>query len=378
MANDEILKKITAQWYNGFTTSMGQTTDNFQIFQPFVPLPKASGEIKLPTYMNIIPKESLSYQGADGLKFYGGFRDFLACLEPTRTNNLVAVIGEQNWEKFMTYIFDEHLDDKISKWPTLFRRWAMRHCPSRANSGASAIVRLILHPIAFAQVVMTDLYTKDDVPRPATWKLNYEELIDLLRDAPSLEMDFSSESSSSNIDRTWAKGKIGFKHSIFSGSASAEAERISSKFASNSITITGKFDHLTLFRCLPGTWYSRDATDLAFLNREGRPWRNNEWGDFFGESGQLKRFASNLLMCSGMDLTVKSNVMYSDSEQNTIKTKAKAGFWPFYVKSEGDTTTTTNFDESGKLSMNIKSPSDLPLILGLNQMPLAQYIKNDA
>jgi len=328
MANDEILKKITAQWYNGFTTSMGQTTDNFQIFQPFVPLPKASGEIKLPTYMNIIPKESLSYQGADGLKFYGGFRDFLACLEPTRTNNLVA--------------------------------------------------GLILHPIAFAQVVMTDLYTKDDVPRPATWKLNYEELIDLLRDAPSLEMDFSSESSSSNIDRTWAKGKIGFKHSIFSGSASAEAERISSKFASNSITITGKFDHLTLFRCLPGTWYSRDATDLAFLNREGRPWRNNEWGDFFGESGQLKRFASNLLMCSGMDLTVKSNVMYSDSEQNTIKTKAKAGFWPFYVKSEGDTTTTTNFDESGKLSMNIKSPSDLPLILGLNQMPLAQYIKNDA
>ncbi len=366
-------------WYNGFIQGMGQTDSSFQIIQPAPPLVPSSGQTQLWGYFNNIPPSSLTqnFIASGGNQFYSDYRGLMSALEPTRKVNVEQDIGTQNYQNWQQYVRSLPTPPSINQYPTLFRSWAILNAPDVANIGASDYSVIMLDPIASAQTELTLSYTDvNGQAKPFNWSLGFEQMTDALAKSPSRSFNFSSATMNSNVSSSWTGGSDSGFFGLWGGSDSKSS--VSKTFASSSITVNASFEHVLTFSDTPGNWYSSSAMGLAYANKTGNPWSPNSsinWDNTFGSNGNMQRFMANLIIASGMQVSVTSTASYSSEQQTEIHNNSHAGFWPFYSSGGGSSSSNTvTFDQSGAMTITTASQPGVPVVLGGNVLGVGQFV----
>lgn len=371
-------------WYNGFLQGMGQSPNSFQIIQPSPPI--ASGAAANSTfwaYYNNLPPLSLTqqFQASGGNQFYNNYRALMSALVPSRSVNVEGDIGAANYKKWQHYILNLATMPTMNQLPTLFRNWAMIYAPNVANIGSSDYAAILLDPIATAQNELTLIYTDaNGLPLPFNWSLTYSDMVTQLSSANSRQFSFDSSTMNSNVSTSWSKGSNSGFFGLWGGSTTTSS--ISQQFASSHVTVNATFTNVLTFANTPGYWYYSSAMGLAFANKTGNPWSPQSsinWDNTFGSNGNMQRFASNLVIGSGMTITITSDATYSTLDQQTITSSGHAGFWPFYSGgSSSSSTNTATFDEQGHMTITTTSIPGVPVVLGVNVLPVSQFVGHSA
>jgi hypothetical protein len=118
----------------------------------------------------------------------------------------------------------------------------------------------------------------------------------------------------------------------------------------------------------------------AFSNKSGAPWVKGpiNWGDTFDpKTGNMARFASSIIVASGMFIQVESQAAFSQADQTAIQSSSSAGMWPFYSQnSNSGSNTSVSFNNKGNMTVIITSQPNVPIVLGVNVEPVAAYVGN--
>lgn len=367
-------------WYNGFLQGMGQSASSFQIIQPAPPL--VSGDkanSALWTYFNNIPPASLTqnYIASGGNQFYSDYWGLMSALTATRTSTFKTDIGDQNYQAWQTYLHGLTFLPSPNQLPTIFRSWAMINAPDVAVKGASDLAAMNLDPVLSTQMILQGPYTDlQGNPKPFDWSLGYNDLVNQLNSSPNRSFTFDSSTMNCDVKTSWTQGGNSGFFGLWGGSSSSSS--LSQTFAASTVTMRASFEHVFTFIASPGNWYNSSAMALAFDNKSGNPWSPGSsinWNNTFGQNGNMQRFMANLIVASGMQVTVTSSATYSSEQQTEIHNSSHAGFWPFYSSGGGSSSTNTvTFDQSGTMTVQTSSQSGIPIVLGGNVLSVGEFL----
>lgn len=362
-------------FYNALSQGLGFSSSTpFQMVQPSPPLAASTTQNPLLwDYFNSIPPDSLthSYVPGGGAQFAANYAAMLSALiSPTST--FAADVGADCNARWLAHLNGLTPTPSLGQWPGLFREWAMMNgFEDVANKGSTDLSDDLLDPIAAAGMAMSSYAGK-----PYDWDAGYNDLVQQLAAAPSRAFTISSSSMNLDVTSNWANNDSDGFFGLWGGSDSSSSE--SSTFAESDVTVTANFDHVTQFAPVPGTWYNSAAMALAFENQTGAPWKDPNaainWGTTFGPGGDLQRFAVNLIVVTGMTISVTSNASFSTEQQSNINNNSGAGMWPFY-DSDGSSGSASkvHFGQDGSMTVTIASTSANPIVIGVIVEPIAQF-----
>ncbi|WP_321877055.1 hypothetical protein [Paraburkholderia bannensis] len=369
---------LQAGFYNALAQGLGYSNqDPFQIIQPSPPLTGGDdADALLWAYLNNMPVASLTQntQFSSGNQFLADYQGVMSALQAA-PNNFKSTIGPECWSAYQQALKDHEV--KTGAVP--FRNWALYcdPCSAVSTSGASALAAAMLDPIFAAQLNVTPY--KPAGEEPVTFSPGYSKMLTLLKKAPSRSFEVSSSNWQTDVSKTWTQGSTSGFFGLWGGSSSSSS--ISEKFASGGVSIKASFDNVLPFNPTPGDWYSSAAFGMAFNNPGKAPWTDNNpitWETTFGKNGNMQRYASSLLIANKMDITVVSAAQYSESEQSQIQHNQGSGLWPFYCSGgSGGSSTSAAFDKDGRMTVNITSKANVPVVIGCIVLAAAAYLGHE-
>ncbi|MDC8756951.1 hypothetical protein [Janthinobacterium fluminis] len=369
-------------FYNGFSQGLGFAPDiPFQMIQPSPPLiAGANQDQQLWNYFNNIPPFSLTqnYIASGGNQFTSDYSGLFSALQGA-PNNFSADVGPKcntAWDAFVATL---PYTTSLSQFPMIFRNWAVRNgFISVANVGASDLAQLLLDPISSAQLSLM-LY-KPAGATPPNWGEGYLDLVNLLNVAPNRAFSLNSSTMNSSVSNSWTKSANEGFFGLWGGSSSSSSQ--SSTFAASNVTVAATFQHALQFGATPGDWYNSSAMSLAYANKDGAPWVASSpinWNNTFGSRGNMQRFASTLVVVSGMNVVVTSSAVFSKEDQNAIHNNSGAGMWPFYsANSSSGSSTDVQFNNQGNMTVTFTSQPNVPIVVGAIVEPVSVFVGQDA
>ena len=368
-------------FYNALSQGLGFPPGSaFQISQPSPPLvPGAHQDQAVWNYFNLIPPFSLTndYVQSGGNQFFSNYSGLLSTLQGA-PNTFEQDVGPACNAAWNAYAMTLPLTVTLNMLPAIFQRWAaLNGYMSVANKGASDLAAMILDPVTAAQLALLP-YAGTSPTNPPNWDAGYNDLVQILGAAPSRAFSFNSSTANSNVSNTWCNGSQSAFFGLWSNSSSSSSQ--SQTFASSGVTVSASFQHVTPFTAVPGPWYSSAVMGEAFSNQSGPPWVKGpiNWNNTFDSStGNLARFASNIIVASGMYIEVVSQASFSQADQSSIQSASSAGMWPFYSQnSNSGTNTSASFNNNGNMTVIITSQPGVPIVLGVNVEPVEAYLGN--
>ncbi len=362
-------------FYNAFTTGLGLSGSSFQLLQPSTPLlsgPQA--DQALWDYFNNIPPFSLTqnYIASGGNQFFSDYKGLLSALQGT-PNSFRQDIGDEAYAGWIQYLPTVSPRPTSSQLSQVFFDWAILYYPEIASVGASDLAQIALDPVTSAQMTIL-AYPNGSRP---DWNLGYAALVQQLNNAPSRAFTVSNSTMNSNVSKTWTQGSNSGFFGLWGGSSYESKE--STKFAADGVRVSASFKHVMTFQASPGPWYSSAAMGLAYSKQSGLPWKSGSsinWQNTFdAKTGNMARFAVNLIVADAMAVQVDSFAKFSSEERQTIRNNSSAGMWPFYSQGgSSGSETKVNFNDDGQMTVTIASQPNIPVVLGVNVVPVAQYV----
>jgi hypothetical protein len=369
-------------FYNGFSQGLGFAPGiPFQMVQPSPPLMAgANQDQQLWNYFNNIPPFSLTqnYIASGGNQFTSDYAGLFSTLQGA-PNSFAKDVGTECNTAWQTYASALPYTTPLAQFPMIFRNWAMRTGYTNvANIGTSDLAQVLLDPVSSAQMSLMR-YKPNGINIPA-WDAGFADMVKQLSVAPNRQFKLNSSSMNSSVTNTWSSGSNDGFFGLWGGSSSASSQ--SSTFASSNVTVDAAFQHVMPFSAVPGDWYNSSAMSLAYANKDGAPWISPSpinWNNTFGPKGNLQRFASTLIVASGMQVVVTSSAVYSTEDQTTIHNNSGAGMWPFYSSnSSSGSSTDVKFNNQGNMTVTFSSQPDVPIIIGVIVEPVAEFVGQDA
>lgn len=367
-------------FYNGLCQGLGLSGNTFQILQPSPPLP-VGNDNALWSYFNNIPPFSLTqnYIVSGGNQFFSDYKGLISALQAP-PNNFQQDIGNDVYNAWMAYLPAINPPPALNQLPGLFFTWASMYHPAVANIGAADLSAMQLDPISAAGLALMPYQGSPYPPTPPKqpdWSLGYTTLMQQLHNSPSRSFQFSSSTMNKNVSQTWSSGSDSGFFGLWGSSSSTST--FSQQFAASNITISASFAHVLTFGASPGNWYNSSAMGDAYSHQSGLPWKSGStitWQNTFDtQKGNMARFMTSLIVVDAMNITVNSDATFSSTDQQTIQNNSSAGMWPFY-SSGGSSGSNTNvsFDSSGRMTVQINSAAGVPVIIGGNVLPVAQFV----
>lgn len=366
-------------FYNALSQGLGYAPGSpFQMVQPSPPLVAGSNQDSfLWNYFNLIPTATLTnhYVQSGGDQFFSNYSGLLSVLQGA-PNTFVQDVGPAVNAAWNAYAATLPLTVTLNMLPAIFQRWAaLNGHIAVANKGASDLAALILDPISAAQLAIMPFSGTPPTNAP-NWDAGYNDLVKILAAAPSRSFNFSSSTMNSNVSKTWCNGSQSAFFGVWSNSSSSSSE--SQTFAASGVSLTASFQHATSFTAVPGPWYSSSAMGDAYSHQSGAPWVAGtiNWQNTFSPAnGNLARFATSIVVVSGMHIVVDSVATFSQAEQTAISQNSSAGMWPFYSSnSNSGTTTAASFSKNGNMQVVITSSPGVPIVIGVDVVPVATYV----
>lgn len=369
-------------FYNAFSQGLGFAPNvPFQMVQPSPPL--VAGTIQdqqMWNYFNNIPPYSLTqnFIASGGNQFFSDYSGLFSALQGA-TNGFASNVGPACNTAWLAYFATVPFTTPMSQAPMLFRNWAIRSGYANvANVGASDLAELLLDPVSNAQMALMR-YQPNGINPPA-WDAGFAEMVKQLAVAPNRQFSLDSASMNSSVSSSWSGGSNDGFFGLWGGSSSSSSQ--SSTFASSRVTVQANFDHVLQLGAVPGDWYNSSAMSLAYANRDGAPWTSASpinWNNTFGTKGNMQRFASTLIIASGMRVQVNSSAVFSKEDQSAITNNASAGMWPFYsTNSSSSSSTHVQFNDQGNMTVSFASLPNVPIVIGVIVEPVAEFVGQDA
>jgi len=370
--------------YNFMMEALGLTNaSNLQLIQPAVPFPSPqTSNTTLWNWMNEIPPLALSQSGSGGDQFFSDYEAVMSSLTPSVHIDFAGDIGAAANTAWNTYLGSLTTSPSVTQLPSMFFNWAFTHgFYSVADKGSSDLSAMLLEPIYRAQLALLPYLTVTGVSKGKApdWSLGYAELVSELASAPKKTLSTVNVQSNTNVNSSWAASGSSGGFFLWGGGSSSSSSSISASFASQAVSVSVEFDHALTFVPVPGAWYDSAAFGLAYASQTGSPWNpaapELTWAKTFGSSGNMQRFASSLIVVSGMKVVATSSHAFSSADQQTINNNSSGGFWPFYSSgSSSSVTTSHSFYSAGNMTITISSPSNVPTLIGMIVLPAAQYL----
>ena len=381
----EAMKTLTNKWYNTMVTGLNLSDQTFQIYQSNVVLGNLS--TALWAIFDSIPPRSLTQQAESSQisRFSDNYSGVINTILPSGALEWKKTMGDA-YPEWVAYL-DEFRETK-EKLPkggmlALFTEWTNLAIPDPGKARKAITM--------FSQILNGIVLTAQGRFIEAAGVHAYNKSIDDLRSAvkqgPSQSYTFNSATASGSIEHTWAKAEVSGAYRFLWGGGGTSYDRVNEQFASSDVTIDVKFGHVVSFtagplqtdtfvgdKTYPG-WFSSSALSYAFNNNDNETWPvdgSASWDSTFGTNGNLKRFASNLVVGDDMTFTMTSSAKFSSEDREKITAQASGGFWPFFSASgEGGRESTVTFDDQGRMTAVATSPAGSPLILGSNVLPIS-------
>jgi hypothetical protein len=356
------------RWYNGLTGSLpGLDAKSFQISQPCPPItPTNKG---LWGYANVIPPASLTFdRGPSTASFFAGYAAVIGQLEAPE-NVLVQTIGQQNTRKWNAYLAKLTPQPPPPQLPVIFRNWAMFNAPTVMNEGASALARINLLTAAHNAIKPY----QGPKARPVDFDMQYRDVLQFVDHSTGASVSVNG-GTSANVEDTWTGGDQSGVQGLWR--QSLPDDPLSTLFAASEVSVEASFQHFGLWVSSPGSWYQSSLLHLAYSNAGPPVWVQNadpSWNAAFGEDGFLRRFLVSLAIVDGVQATVTSNAVYSESDRQAILAHAQEGLWPFYAPTGAGVASTVTFGAEG-MTIQCSTAVGNPLVLGDVALGIAQYL----
>lgn len=382
-AIEDALKTLNAQWYNAITAQCGLSQNQFQLYQGTKPMDRTS-EGMWSIFDTVPPKSIDNYYNIKGTNnFSSDYGAMLYKLKSNGTQELRNVLTD-DYEPFMAAWKADTSDDDMV---TFFKSWSLKNCPDKYAAGSKAIMKFIHDPLLSAQEMWekaggfggkAKAYTKtiDD--------MNNE--IDKCKEKKHALLN--SKTQSSDVTHTWAGGSANVEYRFFSASVDVKYDKLIQKFLGSGIEIDATFGKLATIDAKPlyqqmasvknyEPWFRSDVLNDAFSKKDNTEWDDlKDYETYFGQKGQMLRAVSAIVVVDDVSVTIKSNAFLSEDEDEMFKAEAKLGFWPFF-RADGSGGWTHNYDfgDRGEISVTMESSPGNPYILGIDQAPINEYLK---
>jgi hypothetical protein len=368
--------------YNALAQGLGLSPNSFVLLQPNSPV--VDNNALWNHYFNLVPPVSLIFNNtlSTGAQFFDNYSAVNSALASPAESAYDAKVSKAIQDEFQDFLLTRVTAPSISQLPALFRNWAFLRHPSVANAGATALAAAILDPVANGQFRLLayqgDPTAVPPVPnRQPDWDEDFNQLVRLLRLAPSRSFDYQQSSQSTDVSRTWTGGRSSGFFGLWGGSNASSSQSVT--FSQSDFTVQASFGHVLLFSPVPGQWFSSATLAMAFNNKNRAPWvpgNPTTWDTSFNpDHGNLARFMVNLVVVDTMNITVKSQATFSHNDQVVINTNSGGGLWPFYTSnSSRGASTSFGFDNAGKMTVVIGSLPGIPIVLGGNVLSVDHYI----
>jgi hypothetical protein len=176
------------------------------------------------------------------------------------------------------------------------------------------------------------------------------------------DINFSSSSMDTSSSHTFVQGSASGFYSIFSGGASGSFDQLNTKAAGSQLTVTGHIGKFGTLSSGPGgNWWPVSEVNRAIHGKgDAAIWDPNasagDWDSFFGPSGSLARYVSQLVLVSDYSITTTSKASYSQDDATKIAAQASFGIWPFFsakTSSTHETKVTRNSDSSLSITQTL-------------------------
>jgi hypothetical protein len=367
--------------YNAVAGGLGLSGTPFQLIQPSPPL--LPDDHLLWNYLNNIPPKTLSQNmvQSGGNQFFSDYKALISALISPTGDRLVRDIGQDVLDEFIGFVSLKDPAPSVTRYPAIFRNWALLRHPSVANKGAADLAAMLLEPVAAAGIALMGYLGDSEAtppipPRQPDWDENYNQLITLLRIAPSRVFSFNQHNLNSDVSNTWAgRSSSGF-FGLWGGSSVSTHQ--SKLIAESNFSVEASFAHVLLFAPTPGDWYSSAAFGLAHSQRSGPPWDPTSiitWDKTFGPSGNMQYIMSNLVVVDTMQITVTSKVSLTIDDVTTIERNSGAGMWPFYSSNNNSGSSTEfKYDDTTGMTVTITSLPGIPIVIGGTVLPVSNYV----
>jgi hypothetical protein len=363
------MKALQNRWYNSLTEQLGLDRTMFQIGRPSSPITPSS--LALWDYQNVIPPYSLTFDRTMGVdSFFSEYVAFAGQMS-LPAGILVQDIGRELHENWLAFVAQQIPPTPENQLPALFLQWAMVYAPDKAQIGASDLSNMVLINAA-KQALSPYLGPQATAP---DFLGTYQQLLRTLGSSSGRSLFFNSGETSSNVSDTWTGGKDSGLAGLWSGSS--VASRLSLRFGQSLVTVKAQFKAFAVVPVTPGPWYNSAMFQVAYSNQTSPPWPPNpnpNWADLFGPEGSMLRLPTSLIAVDGMQATVTSHAGYSPADQETIRSNAAKGVWPFYGPDSAVTHNSVTFDDQGIMSIMTTTQPEHPLFIGANVLSTPRYL----
>ena len=195
-------------------------------------------------------------------------------------------------------------------------------------------------------------------------------------------VDFNSKTQSSDTSSSWASGKVSGGYGFFRASTSASWDKFSQDIQQQGVQIQVKYDKMATLIGSPLTnpntldvdlskylpWYDSKVIQTAYAQNNTNVWKRTRptWEDTFGPNGNLKNLTIGLIVVDGITTTMTTTASVSQSDRESFRAIASAGYWPFFkAQGEGGWSTDVSFNDNGSISITSSSKAGNPNVLGV-------------
>lgn len=199
-------------------------------------------------------------------------------------------------------------------------------------------------------------------------------------------VDFNSKTQSSDTSSSWASGKVSGGYGFFRASTSASWDKFSQDIQQQGVQLQVKYDKVATLTGSPLTnpntldvdlskylpWYDFKVIQTAYAHNNNNVWQRTAptWEDMFGTDGSLKNLTIALIVVDGITATITTTASVSQSDRESFRAAASAGYWPFFkAQGEGGWSTDVSFNDNGSISITSSSEAGNPNVLGVLVSP---------
>ncbi len=220
----------------------------------------------------------------------------------------------------------------------------------------------------------------------------YDKTISMLRDqiqaaiSCSFSMDIAKQPG---VIKTLARERKQNESELFSNQLDQAIEPTSRKLLSRASKVVTEFNHFMIFPVGPlakesqesylkdfKPWYLSPALNIAYQNQDA--WNPNKfptWHDTFGDSGNMLRRCTALVVVDGVKLTMTSSVTLNAEQKADFAENAKNSVLPqLWNLSSVEKATVEQCNEDDCSKVMVSCPEGNPLLLGVIVTPAPAYI----
>jgi len=382
---DKMAETLTKQWYDAVVKACKLDPAHFQLAQGNMGIGMLSEDIW--NVLNAIPPKSSSifYDPSQYNLFSQGYSGVISQLIPKDNGALQNAMGEQAYGEWINYSKQTH---DISK--EAFKTWVMLNYPGQTEEWYGVYEDTWNHPVMLAQQALIDVRNEPNKDCFAYEKTIATLKYSLLTSSRSHSVLMDSTNAWLGKTNSWTESHSASFHGFFKADGDSLYSGTAQKLVQSKLTAKATFQRLVNFAAGPlavaskdqtlkkyTPWYNSAALNIGYQSKNNLVWKlgQPDWESTFGPKGNMQRVCSALIVVDGVEVTVTSDAIFSPEEQVEVKSRATAGFFPFFNENEpGSLLNTVSFDATGKGTMSSRSPLGNPTIIGVMVYPITSRL----